>query len=143
LDRFFAPRVAALIFAGAAAGIALLRIAYSPGPAFAAAFLIGLAMGAEGDVMPYLTSRYFGLRCFGEICGIVFAGFSLAGGLGPYLMGAAYDANRSYALPLLLFCIAVLIAAALMMVVGPYRYGASPVVDARVDEDTLESPLPA
>jgi MFS family permease len=143
LDRFFAPRVAALIFAGAAAGIALLRIAYSPGPAFAAAFLIGLAMGAEGDVMPYLTSRYFGLRCFGEICGILFAGFSLAGGLGPYLMGTAYDANGSYALPLGLFCIAVLIAAVLMMVVGPYRYGAAPVGNARQDEGTLESPLHA
>lgn len=143
LDRFFAPRVAALIFAGAAAGIALLRTAYSPGPAFAAAFLIGLAMGAEGDVMPYLTSRYFGLRCFGEICGIVFAGFSLAGGLGPYLMGAAYDANGSYALPLVLFCIALLIAAGLMMVVGPYRYGAPPVPDAKVDEDTIESLLHA
>ena len=143
LDRFFAPRVAALIFAGAAAGIALLRIAYSPGPAFAAAFLIGLAMGAEGDVMPYLTSRYFGLRCFGEICGIVFAGFSLAGGLGPYLMGAAYDANRSYALPLVLFCIAVLLAAALMLVLGPYRYDAVRVGRDRQAKDTLESPLHA
>jgi predicted MFS family arabinose efflux permease len=70
LDRFFAPRVAALIFAGAASGIALLRIADPPGPAFAAAFLIGLALGAEGDLMPYLTSRYFGLRCFGEIWAI-------------------------------------------------------------------------
>jgi len=129
LDRFFAPRVAALIFAGAACGIALLRIASSPGPAFVAAFLIGLSLGAEGDVMPYLTSRYFGLRCFGEICGIIFAGFSLAGGLGAYLMGAAFDAHRSYALPLTLFCVAVLVAAALMLVAGPYRFGAAPVVD--------------
>ena len=60
LDRFFAPRVATLIFTGAACGIALLRVVSSPGPAFGAAFLIGLALGAEGDVMPFLTSRYFG-----------------------------------------------------------------------------------
>lgn len=139
LDRFFGPRVAAVIFAGAAGGIALLRIAYSPGPAFAAAFLIGLALGAEGDVMPYLTSRYFGLRCFGEICGIIFAAFSLAGGLGPYLMGAAFDANGSYAFALILCCIAVLVAAALMLVVGPYQYGAVPVVDSRLHEDAAES----
>lgn len=143
LDRFFAPRVAALIFAGAASGIALLRIAYSPGPAFAAAFLIGLALGAEGDVMPYLISRYFGLRCFGETCGIVFAGFSLAGGLGPYLMGAAFDATGSYAFPLVFFCVAALTASALMMVVGPYRYGTAPIVGARVDHDALESPMQA
>jgi len=141
LDRFFAPRVAALIFAGAASGIALLRIATSQGLAFSAAFLIGLALGAEGDVMPYLTSRYFGLRCFGEVYGTIFAGFSLAGGLGPYLMGAAFDANGSYASPLIYFCVAVLIAAALIGVVGPYRYVSAPIVDARVDEDALESPL--
>ena len=141
LDRFFAPGVAALIFAGAACGIALLRIVSTPGPAFAAAFLIGLALGAEGDVMPYLTSRYFGLRCFGEICGIIFAGFSLAGGLGPYLMGVAFDADRSYALPLNLFCVAVLVAAALMLVAGPYRVGAVPGMDRRSDGNALESPV--
>lgn len=141
LDRFFAPRVATLLFVGAACGIALLRVAASPGPAFVAAFLIGLALGAEGDVMPYLASRYFGLRCFGEICGIIFAGFSLAGGLGPYLMGAAFDAHRSYSLPLILFCVAVLVAAALMLVAGPYQFGAVPVVDRRMDENALESPI--
>jgi len=133
LDRFFAPRVAAVIFAGAGCGIALLRIASSPGAAFVAAFLIGLALGAEGDVMPYLTSRYFGLRSFGEICGIIFAGFSVAGGLGPYLMGAAFDAHHSYALPLILFCVAVLVAAALMLLAGPYRRGAMSVMDGGLD----------
>lgn len=143
LDRFFAPRVAALTFVGAACGIAVLRIVSSPAPAFVAAFLIGLAMGAEGDLMPYLTSRYFGLRCFGEICGLVFAGFSLAGGLGPYLMGAAFDAQHSYALPLNLFCVAVLVAAALMLVVGPYKFGAAPVLDRRIDGNALESPIEA
>jgi len=132
-----------VIFAGAATGIAVLAIVHSPGPSFAAAFLIGLAMGAEGDVMPYLTSRYFGLRCFGEICGIVFAGFSLAGGLGPYLMGAAFDANGSYAFPLTLFCLAVLVAAALMLVVGPYRYGAVPIIDCRLDADATELAMQA
>ncbi len=122
LDKFFAPRVAALIFGGAACGIALLRIVSSPGPAFVAAFMIGMALGAEGDVMPFLTSRYFGLRCFGEVCGIIFAGFSLAGGLGPYLMGAAFDAQGSYALPLLVFSVAVLVAGGLMFVAGPYPF---------------------
>jgi hypothetical protein len=58
-------------------------------------------------------------------------------------MGAAFDAHGSYAYPLIVFCIAVLAAAALMMVVGPYRYGAASIVDARLDEDALESPLQA
>ena len=87
--------------------------------------------------------EFCGVRNDPSAPGIVFAGFSLAGGLGPYLMGAAYDANRSYALPLVLFCIAVLLAAALMLVLGPYRYDAVRVGRDRQAKDTLESPLHA
>jgi predicted MFS family arabinose efflux permease len=126
LDRFFGPHVAALIFAAAAAGMGLLRVGSSPELAFAAAFLIGLALGAEGDIIPYLTSRYFGLRSFGRIGGFTFAGFTLAGGLGAYVMGVAFDAKGSYVLPLVFCCLAALIGAALMMCVGPYRYGVEP-----------------
>jgi len=122
LDRFFAPRVAAVIFGCAAAGIGLLRIAASQDVAFAAAFLIGLGLGAEVDIMAYLTSRYFGLHSFGAIYGFVFAGFALAQGSGAYLMGAAFDVTGSYDFALTFFCIVTLIGAALMLRLGPYRY---------------------
>jgi MFS family permease len=133
LDRFFAPRVASVLFSCAAAGIGLLRVAGSPGLAFAAAFFIGLGLGAEVDVMAYLTSRYFGLRSFGAIYGFVFASFGLAAGLGAYLMGVGFDATGSYELPLALFCAATLIGAALMLGLGPYRY-AKPLIDDRGPE---------
>jgi MFS family permease len=122
LDRFFAPRVAGLIFACAGAAIGVLRIAASPQLAFAAAFFIGLGLGAEVDISAYLISRYFGLRSFGAIYGFIFGGFGFAGGLGAYLMGASYDARGSYAFMLTLFCAATLIGAGLMMRLGPYRY---------------------
>jgi MFS family permease len=122
LDRFFAPRIAALIFVFAAAGIFTLRVHGSADLAFSAAFLIGLGLGAEVDIMAYLTSRYFGLHSFGIVYGILFAAFGLAGGLGTYLMGAAFDATGSYSRALSLFCIATLIGAALMLALGPYRY---------------------
>lgn len=123
LDRFFAPRVAAAIFACAAAGIALLRMTNSAGFVFPAAFLIGLGLGAEVDVMGYLTSRYFGLRAFGVIYGVIFGAFAIGGGLGAYLMGAAFDATGSYALPLVLFSITALAGTGFMLLLGPYRYG--------------------
>jgi MFS family permease len=122
LDRFFAPRVAALIFACAAAGMALLGIASSRGLALAAAFFIGIGLGAEVDVMAYLTSRYFGLRFFGVIYGFLFAGFLIAGGLGTYLMGATFDALGSYTLALAALCMATFAGAGLMLCLGPYRY---------------------
>jgi len=123
LDRFFAPRVAALIFGSVAGGIALLRITNSAEFAFPAAFLIGLGLGAEVDVLAYLTSRYFGLRAFGVIYGYIFGAFAIAGGVGTYLMGVAFDATGSYALPLTLFSIAALVSTGCMLRLGPYRYG--------------------
>jgi hypothetical protein len=139
LDRFFAPYIAAMIFAAAAFGMGLLRIASSQELAFAAAFLIGLALGAEGDIMPYLTSRYFGLRSFGKIYGFIFAGFALAGALGAYAMGAAFDARGSYAFPLIICCIAALTGAALMIGLGPYRYGIA-VEETKSSPRILELP---
>jgi predicted MFS family arabinose efflux permease len=124
LDRFFGPRVAAIIFTCAAAGMGLLGIAGSRGLALAAAFLIGFGLGADVDILAYLTSRYFGLRFFGAIYGLLFAGFLLSGGLGTFLMGLAFDARGSYVLALGLFCSATLIGAALMLRLGPYRYQA-------------------
>lgn len=122
LDRLFAPRVGALVFCCAAAGIVLLGTTSSQELAFTAAFIIGLGWGTEGDVKAYLIGRYFGLRSFGGIYGFIFAAFVLAGGFGGYLMGAAFDATHSYGLGLTLACIGVLISAILMMLLGPYRY---------------------
>src|SRR5436305_1955353 len=114
-DRFYAPRVASIIFGCAAAGMGLLRLATSQDFAFLAAFAIGLGLGAETDIMAYLTSRYFGLRSFGVIYGFMFAGFALAQGSGTYVMGAVFDIAGSYNVALIFFCIATLIGAGLML----------------------------
>lgn len=124
LDRLFAPRIATVFFGGAALGICLLWMGTAP-VAFAGAFLIGLGLGAEVDIIAYLTSRYFGLRAFGEIYGFAFAAFALAGALGPLIMGASFDLTGSYRLPLIAFLAVTVIAAVLMTRLGPYRYHAS------------------
>jgi len=122
LDRIFATRLASILFAVSASGIALLmlgdRIA-----AFAGAFLVGLGLGAEVDLIPYLASRYFGLRDFGKVYSSLFAAFALAGALGPLIMGAGFDRTGSYSAPLVGFFLAILLATALMTRLGPYRFG--------------------
>ena len=122
LDRFFAPHVAMCIFGAVACGIALLRTGAVSGLLFPAAFLIGLGMGAEVDIIAYLTSRYFGLRAFGEIYGYAFGSFVLAGALGPWLMGLGFDRYGSYDSVLVGFLLATLMAAALITRLGPYRF---------------------
>jgi MFS family permease len=123
LDRYFGGRVAMLICVGAATGIALLSI---PGgaAALAGAFLVGLAMGAEVDIIAFLMSRYFGLRSLGMTVGFAFGVFVIAGGIGPLVMGLAFDRTGSYRAPLAGFCVVAIAAALLAARLGPYRFGA-------------------
>ena len=124
LDRFFAPKLAAFFFCGAAAGIGLLMFGASGKLALGAAFLIGMGMGAEGDIIAYSLSRYFGLKAFGTAYGYAFGAFVLAGAFGPLLMGAGFDRTHSYAAPLAGFLVAMLTAAAIMTRLGPYKFAA-------------------
>ncbi len=122
LDRFFAPRVAALFFGGAAVGIGLLWIGSTVASLFVAGLFVGFGLGAEVDLIAYLISRYFGLRAFGRVYSSAFAAFALAGALGPLIMGAGFDRTGSYRAPLASFFAVTLVAAALMTLLGPYRY---------------------
>jgi len=103
-------------------GIVLLRAAAGTPLVFLAVFLIGLGMGAEVDIIAYLTSRYFGLRAFGEIYGYAFASYTLAGAVGPWLMGLGFDRSGSYGFILVGSLLATLLAAILMSRLGPYRF---------------------
>jgi cyanate permease len=68
-------------------------------------------------------SRYFGLRSLAKTIGFAFGAFVIAGGVGPLVMGFAFDRTGSYRLPLAGFFAATLVAAALIARLGPYRFG--------------------
>jgi cyanate permease len=121
LDRFFAPYVAMGFFLAPALGLFLLWGGATGSWAFAAAFLVGMGLGAEVDMIAYLVGRYFGLFAFGEIYGYLFAAFTLGAGLGPFLMGSGFDATGSYSLVLAVFVVMTLVASGLMPQLGPYR----------------------
>lgn len=122
LDQFFAPRVAALLFAAVAIGIAFLGLSHAIWSACIAAVLVGLGIGSEVDIIAYLTSRYFGLRSYGAIFGWIWAVFGVSGGLGAYLMGFGFDKTGSYVVPLIGFFCASVLATLLIVTLGPYRY---------------------
>ncbi|HEV2315151.1 MAG TPA: MFS transporter [Candidatus Acidoferrales bacterium] len=135
LDRFFGPYIAVLFFGGAALGMGLLWATGATEIAFLGAFLIGLGLGAEVDLIAYLVSRYFGLRSFGEIYAFFWAAFALSAGLGVYAMGAGFDKTGSYTVPLTGFFFAVLVAIILMLRLGPYRYAPPVSVAAEVQPE--------
>lgn len=98
LDKVFAPLVALGSFLLGAAGLYLLTvdIVQFPWLVPASAFLVGLAMGAQGDLMPFLAKRYFGVRAFGSIYGALVGIFAMGAASGTYAYGWSHDLFKSY-----------------------------------------------
>ncbi len=96
IDRIFAPRVALVVFLLSAAGMFVLSTGNAAGFAIPAALLLGLSMGAEIDLLAYLAGRYFGLKSFAVIYGLLFSAFLVGTALGPWAYGEAYDRYDSY-----------------------------------------------
>ncbi|HOY20163.1 MAG TPA: MFS transporter [Haliscomenobacter sp.] len=113
-DRFHPPLVAAGIFSGAAIGILLLWLYPTGFTVYLATVMIGLAMGAESDIMPYMVSRYFGMRSMGTVYGFVFSAYTVGAALGPLLFGIGFDKTGSYQWPLLIGLGLMILAIALM-----------------------------
>jgi MFS family permease len=86
-----------------------------------AAGLIGIGVGGEADITPYLLTRYFGIRGFATLYGISWTFYAAAGAIGPVILGRSFDATGSYA-SLLVILSAALAAAAAILLLLP-RYG--------------------
>lgn len=121
VDRFDARRIALIFFMLSALGIPMLGADLPIWAVFVAAFLLGGSLGAEVDMLAYLTSRYFGLRCFARIFGVLFGAVMLAMGAGPVIFGAIYDATGSY--NLMLYAGAPLCAVAALVTLALRPYG--------------------
>lgn len=110
LDYIGARMVGAIVFLAAIAG-PLLVSSYGPTYlVFLVPVVLGLAVGAEGDLMPYSVKKCFGLENYSVIYGWLFALFNVGVLLGPVLLGQFYDATGSYDGMLLAIVIAVGVA---------------------------------
>jgi MFS family permease len=133
LDRFFAPRVAACLLGAAALGAFVLASAHSAPSGVLAAVLIGIGMGGEADVTPYLLARYFGLRSFSTLYGFTWTAYAIAGALGPVLMGRAFDFTGSYTVFLTGLSALMLLAACLMLLLPGYSVNLAPDLEPIAD----------
>lgn len=117
-DRFHAPWVACLFLTSPAIACAVLL---ADGPAVPAALLLGLAAGAEVDMLAYFTSRYAALENYGATYGAVLGLFSLGAAFGPPLFGWSVDATGDADLALAVSGAALVGVLALIATLGPYR----------------------
>jgi MFS family permease len=97
VDRFHAPYVAGIVLMAPVIGYLLTANSHGDGwRLVVATLLFGLSAGAEVDLLAYLTGRFFGLRAFGSIYGLLLVPFGVAAGIGPILLGRVYDVTGSY-----------------------------------------------
>jgi MFS family permease len=122
IDRMFAPWVAAAMMAISAACLALMGLFGAPAGWLGAA-AVGLSIGAELDLIGYLTARYFGLRAYGRIYGLLYAAVLAGSALSPVAYGLVADATGGYAHAL--FGGAVLLAAAAALFLTLRRFPAA------------------
>ena len=131
LDKFPAPRVAAAIMCLPAMGCGLIFMSGEASVALPAAVLVGLSAGAEFDLVAYMTAHYFGLRQYGRINGVLFAGVIAGGALGPMLFGFTFDAFGSYA-PILAGATLVFIGTAVAQLFIASNLALTPTAEARL-----------
>ena len=120
LDRFFAPRVAMTFFVLALFGIFLLWSEATGALAFLGAFVIGFAASAD-TTLPYLVTKFFGLKTFGEIYGLVVACNVMGWMAGPVILGFAFDRTGSYRTMLGALMVVLLVAVGLMGLLASRR----------------------
>ena len=113
LDRLSAAVPGVIFFGGLSLGLMLLVSNIGGGVDYVAMVLIGAGFGSEGDIMPYVIRRKFGLRAFGKIFGACFAVFQLGPVFGPVLMGLSFDHFGSYQPALILSAVMAAVAALL------------------------------
>ena len=96
IDHAFAPWVAAGMMAISAACIAAMGVIGAPA-GWLGAVAIGLSIGAELDLIGYLTARYFGMRAYGRIYGLLYAAVLVGSALSPLAYGRVADLTGGYA----------------------------------------------
>jgi len=84
--------------------------------------LIGLAFGSEADVIPVLVTRFFGIRLYGTVLGLLTA--AMAGGMssGTVVLALVLRRTHSFTAHLLIVAGAALVGSLLFVLLGSRRY---------------------
>lgn len=127
VDYVWAPLIGFIFMSVPAIGCLILMQDHSIAINAVALILIGVAAGVEFDLMAYFTSRYFGMKAYGRIYGIVYAGYGLGAGTSPIIFNILRGNDADYAGVLSYAIFGFLIGAVLLLFMGRYRdFGDTP-----------------
>jgi predicted MFS family arabinose efflux permease len=96
IDRFSPQRIQTMILVLAAFGTLVLAFAGSSAVALLGAVLLGVGLGSEADVLPYLLALYVGRKHFSVLYGLTWTAYAIGGATGPMFIGHMYDTAGAY-----------------------------------------------
>ncbi len=133
IDRLPGQLVAAVGMGLPCMGLFLLASSLDThGAVMAAMVLIGVAVGAEGDLIGVLVARAFGVAIYGSVMGLVTGAISLATASGAFLLSLILQHYGNYRVFLLICGITTLIGS-LMFLLLPRSATAAPVQERQGD----------
>jgi len=116
--RFVA--IAALFLPIAASIMLLMGLASSPGMAAVIAALLGGALGAYINILAYLSARYWGMRSYATLFGLLLSCLAISQAIGPTLAGHIFDITGSYRAFMWLALPSLILAMLLIATLGRY-----------------------
>ncbi len=122
LDKIFGPYVAIAFFLCPLAGIVLLYSGAAGPVPLIGTVLCGLGIGAEFDMMAFFVGRYFGLKSYGVLYGLMFGLAQIGNAVGSNIMGWSYQLLHSYEPAFLVFGIALALTCLMFIPLGPYAF---------------------
>jgi MFS transporter, OFA family, oxalate/formate antiporter len=120
VDRLWAPGVAMVVLILPAIASLILRDATDPTMLLVACALLGLAAGAELDLLAFLTARYFGIAHYSKIYALAYAALATGSATAPFLFASLHDRTGSYDASFMAAALFFAIAAGLMPLLGRY-----------------------
>ena len=122
LDRVWAPLLTAVIFVLCGVGVAIITMSDAVPLLYLGAVLIGLGLGAEGDIAAYIVSRYVPSASYARVFGIVMFLYAQGGAVGILILSVSITQLGSYAPAAWLIIVMVAASAAAALALGPYLY---------------------
>jgi predicted MFS family arabinose efflux permease len=133
IDRFSAQRIQTCILLLAAIGTLVLAFAGSSVVALVGAMFLGVGLGSEADVLPYLLAHYFGRKHFSVLYGLSWTAYAIGGATGPMFIGHLYDRAGAYSSRYIVYLAAfAFAAAAVSLLLRPARRAVLSEADSAV-----------
>ena len=114
IDRFPPQRIQTFILLLSAVGTLILAFAQTSPASLIGAALLGIGLGSEADVAPYLLARYFGRKHFSVLYGLTWTAYAVGGATGPMVVGHLYDRAGAYLPTFIVGLACVALAAAIL-----------------------------